>query len=227
MFDLQFNSLEHSNNERLASPKKRGDANLDNVLDYRTLLGKSQWRNLHPTIQKRFLEKACDKTTYRGVMSEIVLSGFGKLFAQLCRLIGTPLALYEGKNVPMTVNVYPDEKWGGMTWDRFYHYQHKPENRIRSTKCLLPQEGLVEMIGCGFGMQLKVSQQNGAIKFESDGYFVQLRNFKLKIPDIFAPGKTTVTQTAISDKKFEFKLIVEHRLLGLVYKQVGIFSAAE
>jgi hypothetical protein len=140
------------------------------MLSYRALIGEKDWCRLHPDIQNRFsVNSAHSKVTYTGVMEVIYLSFFGKLLAQLCRIIGTPLALYSGKNIPMKVNVYHDEKLKGMTWDRLYFYPNRSVNRVKSTKCIRKNTGLIEVVG--FGMYLKVYEQNNAIVFESTRFF--------------------------------------------------------
>ena len=82
---------------------------------YADLLGEDEWQKLHPLVQKRFSCEAKKSAVYAGVMKKISMSRAGQVFAQLCRLIGTPLALYRGKNVPMRVEVYADDDRGGMT----------------------------------------------------------------------------------------------------------------
>lgn len=197
------------------------------AIDYRGLIGEQSWQRLHPDIQKRFSPQNADRrVTYRGLMREIYLSPAGILLAHLCRLIGTPLALYPGSDVPMEVRVYPNTKLQGMTWDRFYHYPGKPLNRVRSTKCILPDSGIVEIVGCGFGMHLSVSEREQAIVFESRQFFWQLGGFQIPIPAPLTPGKTIVRQRALDDGNFEFSLDVNHPLLGRVFYQVGEFTEA-
>ena len=194
-------------------------------IDYRKLIGERDWGRLHPDIQKRFsLANAHRCVTYRGIMSVVYLSFAGKLLAQLCRLIGTPLALYSERNVAMEVRVYPDRKLQGMTWDRFYHYAGKKMNRVRSTKCILPKTGMVEVVGFGFGMHLSVYEQDRAIVFESKRFFWQLGDLKVAIPSLLTPGKTIVKQQALNAGRFRFSLNVNHALLGRVFYQVGDFS---
>ena len=158
-------------------------------------------------------------------MLNIYLSWLGFLLAHLCRLIGTPLALYSGVNVPMEVRVYPDQNQGGMVWDRFYRYPDGRLNRVKSTKCIRADAGLIELVGCGFGMYLSVSEIDRAIVFECTRYFWQVGRFRISIPQLLTPGKTIVKQRALRNKKFEFSLDVHHRLLGKVFYQVGVFKA--
>ncbi len=192
---------------------------------YEALLGKSAWNRLRPEIRQRFdVTQKSKSVVYEGVMEEVFLSKAGKVFAQLCRLIGTPLALYSGSNVPITVKVYPDKKTGGITWDRFYYFQHKKVNRVKSTKLIQQNLKLVEIVGYGFGMHLKATEEEGGLHFTSQRFFCQIANIKIPIPHILSPGTTKVSQIALDKENFQFNLTVEHPLLGCVFKQRGIFK---
>ncbi len=193
-------------------------------MNFRDLLGKKEWDKLHPEIKARFSSGSNQAVVYKGVMSLVHLSATGKILAQLCRLIGTPLALYSGKNVPMEVKVYPNRKLKGITWDRSYYYSSGTVNRVKSTKCIQEGIGLVEMVGFGFGMDLDVYQKGGALFFESNRFFLQIDNYKVPIPDLLSPGKTIVSQRALEGNKFEFRLEVNHSILGRLFKQIGIFE---
>lgn len=209
------------------SPIQLPSVNKGNTVSYRSLLGEASWQNLHPAIKRRFSEEHYHQpVTYTGEMQEVFLSAAGQVLAHTCRLIGTPLALYNGKNIPTDVHVYHDCKLQGMTWDRFYHYPGKPTNRVKSTKCLNVDTGLVELVGFGLGMQLRLFEQDGALHFESTRFFCQIGKYKVTLPDWLTPGKTVVVQRAIDDAKFQFSLDVRHELLGQVYRQVGIFQAS-
>jgi hypothetical protein len=198
---------------------------LDLPANYRSLLGDDAWARLHPDIQMRFSTKYAHRSvTYRGVMTQIYLSRSGKLLAHLCRLIGTPLALYSGIGIPVEVKVYPHRKLGGMTWDRYYHYPNKKINRVKSTKCIQKDNRLIEVTGSGFGMYLTVYEKNSAIYFESTQYFLQLGQFKIPIPALLTPGKTIVRQSVIIDGEFAFRFEAVHPWLGKVFEQCGYFQ---
>ncbi len=193
---------------------------------YRTLLGEHAWQNLHPDIRERFMEKNVHRdVTYRGVMQEVRASFLGKILANCFRLIGSPLALHDGENIPITVRVYRDEILDGMTWDRFYFFPNGSVDRVKSTKCIRQESGLIEVVGFGFGMYLKLSEENSALFFESKGFFWTLGKFKIPIPDLLTPGKTIVSQSAERNQQFKFTLEVQHRYFGKLFHQVGYFSA--
>lgn len=194
---------------------------------YRALLGEAAWHKLHPAIQQRFSDAHCNKpVTYVGMMTEVFASFWGRVFAQVCRLIGTPLALNGGKNIATRVCVYPNEKLQGLTWDRYYYFPYGGTNRVRSTKCIRSDLGLVEVVGCGFGMRLNLCEREGALVFESTGYYVQVGKLKIAIPALITPGNTVVSQKALDERRFLFSLDVVHPLLGRLFHQHGIFEEA-
>jgi len=190
---------------------------------YRTLLGEHAWQRLHPDIKIRFSSKR--KILYTGVMKHVQLSFAGKLFAHACRVIGTPLALYPGKNVPITVRVSPDNKLDGLTWDRCYHFP-RGDNTVRSTKCIRKDIGLMECAGAGFGMNLRLTEQDGAIVFTSTRFFWQCGKYRFPLPNLASPGKVTVKQTALGNQNFRFQLWIKHPILGQTFYQDGEFSEA-
>ncbi|MEX1033438.1 MAG: DUF4166 domain-containing protein [Cellvibrionaceae bacterium] len=192
---------------------------------YQSLLGAAAWSRLHPDIRQRFGADRCRQAViYRGVMQVVFMSVAGWLLAQVCRLIGTPLALHSGKNVAVDVQVYPDPLLDGMTWDRYYFFPGKKVNRVRSTKCIQEDAGLIEVIGSGFGMYLAVYEDGGALCFKSTRFFFTLANRKIVLPHLLTPGTTLVRQAALVDGRFQFSLEVRHPILGLVYYQVGSFG---
>lgn len=192
---------------------------------YRFLLGERSWKKLHPDIRERFSENNVHReVTYRGVMEEVYASKFGKILANIFRVIGSPLAIHSGTNIPTTVRVYSNEKLGGMTWDRFYFFPDDKVDRVKSTKCIRQSSGLIEVVGFGFGMFLKLSEKNRALNFESQGFFWGFGRVKIAIPDLLTPGKTTVTQSAERNNRFKFTLDVEHKFFGKLFRQVGYFA---
>ena len=191
--------------------------------DYKTLLG-SDWETLHPAIRERFSLEHCHKpTTYRGTMQRVSMSFAGRLLGQLCRLIGTPLSYSVGLNVPIEVCVYPNSKLGGTTWDRYYKFAQGSTNRVRSTKIILPECGLIEVAVSGFGMYSKVYADDGAIVFESKRFFFTVFGKKIPLPHLLSPGKTIACQRALNHDRFEFTLRIRHPMLGLIVEQMGIF----
>ncbi len=189
--------------------------------DYRALLGEVAWRRLAPSVRERFAVQDCE-AVYVGVMSKVWRSKMGALFAQCCRLIGTPLALHSEDDVPVEVRVYKDEQLGGLTWDRCYRYRNHAQNRVKSTK-RVEKDGLVECVGRHFGMKLELSEKAGELCFTSRGYFFRFGFLKIPVPHWLSPGVTRVVQKDLGDGEFQFTLDIDHPWLGKTFHQKGCF----
>jgi len=195
--------------------------------DYQRLLGKRAWSRLSPVIRERFTQHQYPQNTrYTGTMHTVWRSTTGALFAQCCRLIGTPLALHSENNVPIDVHVYEDKHLGGMTWDRYYHYRNHPADRVTSTK-RIEANGLVECVGKAFGMKLRLTENKGALCFTSEHYFFRLGRLRCVIPQWLSPGRTQVMQKDLGNGQFQFTLTIEHSLLGRTFFQTGVFSECQ
>ena len=189
-------------------------------------VGAPGWWRLKPEIQRRFAAdvKAGQVTCYDGVMSEVSCSLAGWLLAQVCRLLGTPLATAAGRDVPTTVLVYPDPGGAGTVWDRIYFFPEKRPVTVRSSKVLDEQDRLLERVGGGFGMLLRVFEQDGALHMVSRRYFLEWRGRRLSLPDLLSPGTAHVIHSDEGGGLFRFRLTIAHRLLGTLIFQDGLFS---
>ncbi len=192
---------------------------------YRDLLGRRAWARLEPEVRQRFSVRPSgdERILYRGLMQKVELSFMGWLFAQMCRLFGTPLAPYRGHDVRMDIELAWDEVLQGVAWHRTYFFVPDRKFTVRSTKSHGSQGDLIEHIGHGFSMRLALSEESGKLVFTSTRYEVELAGLKIRIPAIFTPGVTTVTHEQIRGDRFRFSLSVVHPLLGQTIFQEGEF----
>lgn len=195
---------------------------------YRELLGRAAWRRLKPEIRQRFSVKPAPGSAirYRGCMDTVRMSFMGWLFAQVCRLIGSPLALWQGRDVPMDIELRPDDALGGVCWHRTYHFRPQGDYTVRSTKATDAAGRLVEHIGCGFSMRLRLLEYDGDLLFVSEAYELRLFGTTVRIPDWLTPGVTTVSHEQIAGDRFRFTLLVDHPQLGPTIYQQGEFYSA-
>lgn len=195
---------------------------------YRSILGEQAWRRLAPEIRARFSAKPRHGKSirYEGSMHTVELSWMGWLFAQACRLIGTPLALHRGRNVPMMIDLVRDDRLKGVAWHRTYKFPGRTVFTVRSTKCQGSNGEFIEHIGCGFLMRLKLTEENGGLVFRSVSYEIDIRGRHLRIPALLTPGVTTVTHEQLAGERFRFSLSVEHPLLGRTIYQEGEFYSS-
>lgn len=220
----------------MAKPKKieqvedDGVLLLDNVVPLSTIRRqlKQQWFSLHPDIRIRFRRdpEPGERVVYDGVMQEIRRSKMGWLFAQLTRVIGNPLTPYAGQGVPMRVTLYKKRGRKGVFWERAYHYEGRKPFVVTSAKQESERGEMMECVGGGFGMVLKVYAQDESLHFESTRYFWQALGLRVSLPHWLAPGKTHVVHENISENEFRFTITMTHDHLGETFYQTGTFRPA-
>jgi len=191
---------------------------------YKLTLGEEAWHRLAPEVRERFSFKPDrDETVcYAGTMQTVTLSFMGWLFAQTCRLIGTPLSPYRGENVPMRI-VLSRDGTNGVRWRRTYRFEKAGEFTVCSTKCKGRDGEVIEHIGCGFQMRLRLSEESGALVFTSTAYECALFGRTFSIPTLLTPGRTTVRHEQLIGDRFRFSLSVIHPMLGETIFQDGVF----
>ena len=198
---------------------------------FEQLLGRAAWCRLHPDIRHRFGAALADgrEAHYGGLMGTVRASRLGRILAQACRLIGTPLAPYVGTRVPVLARVYHDHKRGGMTWERLYSFPGKAPVRVASTKIYNPRQGLLEVVQGGLGMRLAVYERDAALHFESQSYFWAMgigrrRTLYLPLPIWATPGRIHVIHADLGAGRFRFALEARHPWFGETFFQDGVFA---
>jgi hypothetical protein len=193
---------------------------------FRALLGDLAWRRLPLAVRDRFSMKPAPgaEIRYVGAMEIVRSSAAGWVMAQLCRLIGTPLAPYRGRDVPTSVTLRLDRDGDGIVWERRYRFPGKRAVRCVSVKKSIPGDGLMECVGAGIGMWLKLTERDGALHFKSTGYFWRCGRFCLALPRWLTPGDLHVVHTDLGGGRFRFSIAVHHRLLGETFHQDGVFA---
>jgi hypothetical protein len=192
-------------------------------VDFRTLVGRASWFQLPADVRRRFEAgaHAHHAVFYPGIM-EVRASPLGWLMAQVCRLIGTPLAPVTGAAVPVTVEVRDDGR-GGMEWLRTYHFRGRGPVQVGSCKRADLDGGLVEIVRGGIGMRLAVTVEDHALHFRSAAYFVELRGRRIPLPLWLTPGAAHVVHADAGGGTFRFTLSFHHPLAGETFFQTGLF----
>jgi len=204
---------------RFRPPRRIADAS------FRELLGELAWRRLAPAVRERFAWKPAPGAAIRyvGMMNVVRASAAGWLMAQACRLLGTPLAPYRGSDVPVTVTLRLDGDGHGIVWERLYRFAGRAPVRCASVK-KATDEGLIECVGAGIGMWLKLSEHKGELHFRSTGYFWRRGRRRVRLPRWLTPGELHVVHADLGGGWFRFRIAVRHRLLGETLFQDGIFA---
>jgi hypothetical protein len=196
--------------------------------ELRDLLGKEAWERLPVAVRRRFNAHAV-AVDYVGSFEIVRASLTGRIVAQICRMLGTPVVPHTGRDVPATVHVVPHTH--GVQWLRVYHWPHG-NSIVRSTKVIDAQGAMTEQLPAGLRMALDVFERDGVLHFVSRGYFFELSvpflpaPLRLPLPAVLSPGTTHVEHIDESQGWFRFTMRVRHALLGEMYYQTGRFHAA-
>ena len=212
----------------LQLPKRQSASNDATLHDlrFRALLGSEAWDALPREVQRRFSKRlsGADAALYRGLVVEMRVSSVGWMFAQFCRLFGAPLPLIRKAGGGAFVSVSEDARSGGQCWTRIYVRPGRFPQVIHSAKCFAGPTGLVEYLGRGLGMALRIEPLNDGIAFVSDHYFLQLGVWRLRLPAFMAPGVTKVTHRQVAGASFLFGLELTHPLFGTLFHQEILFD---
>lgn len=192
---------------------------------FERLLGGCAWRRLPEAVRERFAWKPAPgaEIRYRGCMAEVRCSFLGWCLARLFRAIGTPLAPHRGRQVPVMVTLRLDGDGSGIVWERRYQFAGKPPVVCRSVKRANDGD-LVECVGGGVGMWLRLRVRGGALLFESTGYFWRLGPLALGLPEWLTPGRLLVAHSDAGAGRFRFRITVTHPLFGETFRQDGVFA---
>jgi hypothetical protein len=82
---------------------------------------------------------------------------------------------------------------------------------------------IIEYIGCGFGLYLKLTVENNKLVYRSNRHLWQIGSLRIPIPDVLFLGHATITETAISEDEFELDFKIVHALFGETYRYGGSF----
>jgi hypothetical protein len=147
----------------------------------------------------------------------------GRCYAQLCRLIGTPVAPFVHEDVPVTVRVFDKPGAGGTVWERRYDFPGRAPVIVSSTKQVESDGTLVESLGAGLRMRLRVFERDGALHFLSTGYFFQIGRLRISLPSWLPPGATHVVHEDRGGGRFLFSMHTAQPGNKAMYRQSGLF----
>ncbi len=192
---------------------------------FRTLVGEEAWTQLPEAVRRRFSKGLApgEALVYRGNVVSTELTRLGRVLSFFARAIGAPLPLTNGATGPALVAVVEDEGLGGQTWTRMYARPGRFPQTINSAKRFRGPTGLEEYVGCGIGMALRVTVEEGALVFRSDHYFVGAGRWRWRLPKALEPGRMEVTHRDEGNGTFTFRLALIHPFLGRVMHQLAYF----
>lgn len=195
----------------------------------RDLLGEAAWSRLAPAVRARFATtpRAGDPWLFRGLMDRVECSPVGRTMAWASRAAGAPVAHLSGRDIPVDVLVYAEGEGGGTVWRRTYEFNGHRRVVAATTKRIDADRQLLEVFAMGLGMELNVSEHEGALHFRSTSFYAELFGRRFRLPHLLSPGTLLVEHVDEGGGMFRFRMRVDHKSFGRVFFQDGLFRQVD
>jgi hypothetical protein len=192
---------------------------------FRKILG-SEWNKLHPDIQNRFAKNPAPgkPLLYYGALSELRASPVGKLIGTLSKpFIQGALIPYDDHDFPVDIQVYGKTGSSHIYKQRIYMLNGRQPIRFTSYMAESEKGEVLEYVGLGLGMKLKLHVADGNLHFTSDGYFWDILGWRIPLPGLLTPGKTFLRHCNEAPNRFNIRIEIRHALFGTTFVQAGVF----
>jgi hypothetical protein len=142
------------------------------------------------------------------------------------KLLRLGKALIDMKGGPMAVQVkkWQDDDGSALCWHRDIQ-DGDGRRRLFPSRMIRQQDHeLIEYVGMGFGIRLKVGVEEGRLVYRSNGHLLKLGIITLPIPDSLLLGRAVISEEALSEDSFLLRFEIMHPLWGKTYSYGGIFK---
>ena len=184
------------------------------------------WARLDPVLRKHYgISPGSEQQRLMvGSMSHVDHSLVAKLFLLPGRLFGA-LIPYRGTDIPATVrNWTTQDDQQAMFWHRRFQFPRDREAIFASHMVYLGGDEIIEYVRFGLGIRMRLSVDDGALVYRSNGYQWDLGSFKLRFPDWLALGAGEIREAGLSDNSFEMAFVMRHPLFGRTFSYAGRFD---
>ena len=194
----------------------------------KTALGED-WLRLDEAVRRHYDLTPGREAAVRmqGIMQEVDHSHIAKLYLLPGRIFGALLP-YKGENVTASVRNWTtstDQK--AMFWHRVFDFGAGRKAVFASRMEYVGGDEIIEYVRFGLGIRMKLSVENGALKYRSTGYQWDIGAVKLPIPTWLILGDGEITETGISATEFSMSFRMRHPLFGKTFSYSGSFRLEE
>ena len=192
---------------------------------FRKILG-SEWSKLHPDIQQRFAKNPAPgkPLLYYGTLAELRASRFGKLLGFASKpFIQGALIPYDDSGFPVDIQVYGKPGSQNIYKQRIYMLNGRKPVKFTSYMAESERGEVLEYVGLGLGMKLRLHVADGNLHFTSDGYFWDILGWRIPLPGVLTPGQTFLRHCNEAPNRFNVRIEIRHVLFGTTFVQAGVF----
>ncbi len=185
-------------------------------------LGKD-WFNLPTVIQRHYqLTEAEQTITVIGKMNISYPCWLAPVL-KLLRLLGA-LVDIKGEDMDVQVRKWRQSDPSTLYWQRDIQAKNGKQCQFVSRMVWQRDHELIEFVGFGFGIRLKLSVEQNKLVYRSQGHLLKLGSLTVPIPDCLVLGHAVITEQALSENTFQLDFMIVHPLWGKTYYYGGIFE---
>jgi Domain of unknown function (DUF4166) len=184
-----------------------------------------EWHQL-PSVIQRHYQLHADQKSANEVTGTLYVRYpfFVRPMLFVTRLMGGLVDL-KGDNMSARV-----EKWVNadapqtLFWKRTIKAQNGKSTVFASRMEYQQGNEIIEFVGGGFGLHLKLTVESNKLVYRSNGHLWQIGKVRIPIPDVLFLGHATITETAISENEFKLDFKIQHPLFATTYRYGGVFK---
>lgn len=182
------------------------------------------WDKLAPVIQRHYQLSDTENisSVVFGIM-RIDYPGLIKPVLFLARLMGALIDL-KGDAMQVTVKKWVTHSSSTLYWRRDIQAPNGKTTVFASRMEYRQANELIELVGFGFGIRLKVSVEDGQLIYRSNGHLWKCGFVTVPIADVLFLGHATIIEIPIDDNTFELDFKIIHPLFGKTYEYGGLFN---
>ncbi|WP_333023860.1 DUF4166 domain-containing protein, partial [Wolbachia endosymbiont of Pentidionis agamae] len=187
---------------------------------------KKQWKNLPLAIKKRYVNRSYsnDVVTVKGKLN-VHCSWVIYLLKPLLKIFNT-LVPYQGKDIPVTVNLTSKSDSNLLHFNRTFYFPHK-EYHFRSRMMVMKDNSVIEFMRFNLGWHMNYFYDGKKVIMEHRRYVWKICKFLIPLPLSLILGKGYAEEEALSDNEFRMYFEIRHKLFGKVYGYDGNFIIRE
>lgn len=180
----------------------------------------AQWEQLSPALQKHYGLQDGEEITLKGELS-VKHGKFMKLIMPFVRLTGA-LVPVEGERFQVTV--MNQRRGNAFLWRR----QFKKDKKKYIFNSVMSQFGndIVETVGPGIGIKMRVIENKGGMQYIDKGYVIQLGRVCVPVPLRLLMGKSHIEEFVSKDSEHDINMHFDmsHPLFGFMFSYQGYFD---
>ena len=182
------------------------------------------WERLGEVVRRHYdVTPGTEQTVVMNGIMSVRHSRAAYPFLLVGRLIGALIAR-RGENVPVCVRNWCRPGSAAMHWHRTFRFPGLAPDVFASRMEYLERDELVEYVGFGLGVRMRLTEEEGALVFTSRGYLWDIGPFRLPLPDWLFLGRARIREAPVGDERFRVDFSMRHPLLGETFGYSGEFS---